>query len=98
MVHEFGKPHWLTCSYLIYNPHRRREIWRFITYMFLHGSHQHIGFNCFMQLFVGELLMGLFEILYTCLVYARRASSPIIEMILVPKQKLYCNPQSYFYE
>ena len=56
MVHEYGEQNWLICSHLIYDPHRRREAWRFLTYMFLHGSHQHIVFNLIMQLFVGEAL------------------------------------------
>lgn len=42
-----------TCSYLIYSPHRRKEIWRFLTYMFVHSDTQHIFFNMSMQLFVG---------------------------------------------
>ena len=48
---------WLTCSYFIYNPHRRREVWRFITYMFLHGNHEHISFNCILQVVIGNRVM-----------------------------------------
>ncbi len=32
---------------------RRKEAWRFVSYMFLHGSYEHITFNCLMQLLVG---------------------------------------------
>ena len=45
---------WLLCSYFIYNPHKRHEVWRFVSYMFLHGSHSHIGLNMAMQLVVGK--------------------------------------------
>ena len=44
----------LQCSYLIVNPVKRKEIWRFITYVFLHANHQHIGFNLLMQLLIGK--------------------------------------------
>ncbi len=33
--------------------YRRKEVWRFVSYMFLHGSYEHITFNCLMQLLVG---------------------------------------------
>eukprot|EP00088_Acartia_fossae_P021229 TRINITY_DN22715_c0_g1_i1.p1 TRINITY_DN22715_c0_g1~~TRINITY_DN22715_c0_g1_i1.p1 ORF type:complete len:286 (+),score=24.51 TRINITY_DN22715_c0_g1_i1:106-858(+) len=41
------------CSYLIYNPTRRWEAWRFISYMFVHIGIQHFVFNMIMQIFVG---------------------------------------------
>ena len=44
----------LQCSDLIVNPVKRKEIWRFVTYTFLHANHQHIGFNLLMQLMIGE--------------------------------------------
>lgn len=53
VVYNYADRQWLTCTPLIYNPTRRREAWRFITYMFLHGNHQHIIFNCLVQLCVG---------------------------------------------
>ncbi len=34
---------------------RRKEAWRFVSYMFLHGSYEHIIFNCLMQLLVGKV-------------------------------------------
>ena len=43
----------LECSFFIVDPVRRKEIWRFITYMFLHANHQHIGYNLLMQLLIG---------------------------------------------
>ncbi len=50
---EFGAPSWPISSFFIYDPYKRIEVWRFITYMFLHGHHQHIIFNCLMQLVIG---------------------------------------------
>lgn len=40
-------------SKLIYNPHRRYEIWRYLTYMFIHAGFWHISFNILIQLVVG---------------------------------------------
>lgn len=40
-------------SKLIYNPHRRYEIWRYLTYMFIHAGYWHISFNLLTQLAVG---------------------------------------------
>ena len=52
--YNFGDRDWPIDSFLIYDPYRRKEAWRFVTYMFLHGNHEHIAFNCLMQLMVGE--------------------------------------------
>ena len=40
------------CSYLIYSPYRRKEIWRFLTYMFLHVNYKHLISNVVLQLLV----------------------------------------------
>lgn len=40
-------------SKLIYNPYRRYEIWRYVTYMFIHAGYWHISFNLIIQLAVG---------------------------------------------
>jgi len=49
----------IRCSCLIYSPYRRRDIWRFITYMFLHGDTYHLAWNVCFQLLVGiPLEMG----------------------------------------
>ena len=37
------------CSPLIYNPARRHELWRFISYMFVHIGISHFVFNMLMQ-------------------------------------------------
>jgi len=40
-------------SVLIYNPYRRYEAWRFVTYMFVHSGFMHIIFNVLVQLMIG---------------------------------------------
>ena len=50
------------CSHLIYNPDRRREIWRFLTYMFIHSGVFHATFNILVQLVLGiplEMVHGI---------------------------------------
>lgn len=44
------------CSHLIYNPRRRWEVWRFISYMFVHIGIGHFFFNMLMQILVGVFL------------------------------------------
>ncbi|CAL8106985.1 unnamed protein product [Calicophoron daubneyi] len=43
-------------SPLIYNPQKRYEAWRFLTYMFIHNGYVHLAFNCLLQLVLGTLL------------------------------------------
>lgn len=38
---------------LRYDPFERNEIWRFVTYMFVHSSILHLIGNVFMQIFLG---------------------------------------------
>lgn len=40
-------------SRLIYNPYRRYEVWRFLSYMLVHAGYYHITFNVLIQLLVG---------------------------------------------
>lgn len=40
-------------SRIIYNPYRRYEIWRYLTYMLIHAGYWHITFNLVIQLAVG---------------------------------------------
>ena len=47
--YEADSPH---CSYLIYSPFRRAEIWRLFSYMFVHVSIQHLLTNVFLQILV----------------------------------------------
>eukprot|EP00088_Acartia_fossae_P000593 TRINITY_DN10248_c0_g1_i2.p1 TRINITY_DN10248_c0_g1~~TRINITY_DN10248_c0_g1_i2.p1 ORF type:complete len:637 (+),score=102.63 TRINITY_DN10248_c0_g1_i2:167-2077(+) len=41
------------CSALIFNPYRRWEVWRYLTYSLVHSGVAHITLNLVMQLFVG---------------------------------------------
>ncbi|KAA3681718.1 rhomboid-related protein 1/2/3 [Paragonimus westermani] len=43
-------------SPLIYDPRKRHEAWRFLTYMFIHNGYIHLAFNCLLQLVLGTLL------------------------------------------
>ncbi len=40
-------------GYLIFHPQRKWEVWRFLTYMFVHAGYFHIVFNILMQLLLG---------------------------------------------
>jgi rhomboid-related protein 1/2/3 len=44
------------CSVLVYNPARRHEAWRFVSYCLAHAGVQHVLTNMLMQLFVGLFL------------------------------------------
>ncbi|KAI4453229.1 rhomboid-related protein [Holotrichia oblita] len=41
---------------LIFDPSRRQEAWRFITYLFVHIGYQHLLFNLAVQIFLGVIL------------------------------------------
>lgn len=44
------------CDWLKYDPHRRSEIWRYLTYMFVHTDFGHILGNLILQIFLGLAL------------------------------------------
>ena len=41
------------CSHFTFSPFRRKEVWRFITYLFVHADIQHLIMNIVLQLLVG---------------------------------------------
>lgn len=43
----------VNCSVLVYDPHLRSQVWRFVTYMLVHVSTEHLCFNILMQFIVG---------------------------------------------
>ena len=57
------------CSMLIFNPKRRSEAWRYLSYAFVHDSVGHISGNLIMQLFVGLPLEMSHGSLRTSVVY-----------------------------
>lgn len=44
------------CSYLVYSPFRKLEVWRFITYCFIHINLKHLLLNMGLQIMVGITL------------------------------------------
>ena len=41
------------CSHLIYNPSRRVEAWRYVSYSLVHSGLFHVTFNILIQLVLG---------------------------------------------
>lgn len=67
---------------LVFNPNKRHEVWRFITYMFVHSGYFHIIFNILIQLILGlplEMVHRWWRILliYVCGVTAGSLASSI---------------------
>ena len=44
-------------SPLIFNPDAKKEVWRFITYMFVHSGYFHIAFNVLIQVCPNFILL-----------------------------------------
>ena len=38
---------------LIFNPNKKEEVWRYLTYMFVHSGYFHITFNVLIQVSCG---------------------------------------------
>lgn len=53
---NFNRTDGSAAALFIYDPQRRFEAWRFITYMFVHDSVMHIAGNVFLQFFLGGAL------------------------------------------
>lgn len=56
-------------SPLIYNPYRRKEAWRYVSYMLIHAGAIHIFFNLLIQLLLGIPLEMVHKWWRTALVY-----------------------------
>jgi len=57
---------------LIFNPHMKSQLWRYLTYMFVHSGYFHITFNVLIQLMLGlplELVHRWWRILF---IYLRK--------------------------
>jgi len=53
------------CSYLIYNPNKRSEVWRYLTYSLVHSGLFHVSFNILVQLVLGiplEMVHGAWRV------------------------------------
>jgi rhomboid-related protein 1/2/3 len=54
------------CSSAIFHPFKRSEVWRYVTYMFVHSGLFHLAFNILAQLALGiplEMVHGLSPVL-----------------------------------
>ncbi|XP_075161055.1 rhomboid [Haematobia irritans] len=73
-----------TDSVFIYRPDRRLQVWRFISYMFLHANWFHLGFNVVIQLFYGiplEVMHGSIRvaIIYFAGVFAGSLGTSVVD-------------------
>ncbi len=64
------------CSNLIYDPNKREQIWRFLTYMFIHSGLFHAIFNILIQLVLGiplEMVHGKFiaKYIFVCMLFIK---------------------------
>ncbi|XP_005185228.1 protein rhomboid [Musca domestica] len=73
-----------TDSVFIYRPDRRLQVWRFISYMFLHANWFHLGFNVVIQLFYGiplEVMHGSIRVavIYFAGVFAGSLGTSVVD-------------------
>ncbi|XP_014662330.1 PREDICTED: rhomboid-related protein 2-like isoform X2 [Priapulus caudatus] len=71
-------------SIFIYNPHKRKEAWRYATYMFIHAGALHIVFNLIIQIVLGvplELVHKWWRIMfvYICGVIAGSLGTSVVD-------------------
>ncbi|XP_006005581.1 rhomboid-related protein 1 [Latimeria chalumnae] len=72
-------------SPLLYHPSHRAQVWRFVTYMFMHVGLEQLGFNALLQLMIGvplEMVHGIVRIslLYLAGVIAGSLTVSITDM------------------
>uniref|UniRef100_A0A183BF70 Rhomboid domain-containing protein n=1 Tax=Echinostoma caproni TaxID=27848 RepID=A0A183BF70_9TREM len=71
-------------SPLIYDPRKRHEAWRFLTYMFIHNGYVHLAFNCLLQLVLGTLLELVHKFWRCGLVYLLGVIRSFVQILQLP--------------
>ncbi|KAK9754185.1 EF-hand domain pair [Popillia japonica] len=74
---------------LLYNPHRRKEFWRFLTYMFVHVGYFHLLVNVLVQNLLGTILEMVHRWWRVALIYfAGVVAGSLGTSVVDPKVKL----------
>ncbi|KAI4454740.1 rhomboid-related protein [Holotrichia oblita] len=74
---------------LLYNPHRRKEFWRFLTYMFVHVGYFHLMVNVLVQNLLGTILEMVHRWWRVALIYfAGVVAGSLGTSVVDPKVKL----------
>ena len=76
-------------THIIYNPYRRREAWRFLTYMFVHVGSVHLTVNLLVQILLGVPLEMVHHGWRVCLVYIAGRFLIFISIIREEKKSFY---------
>lgn len=77
-------------SLFIYHPDKRHELWRFMTYMFLHAGWFHLGFNLLIQLVFGlplEMVHGSGRI--ACIYFSGVLAGSLGKLSALPQYFIY---------
>lgn len=84
-------------SMLIYDPHRRGDVWRFVTFMFVHENTRHIMTNLIVQIFLGVALELVHSWWRVSLVYVAGVAAGSLGSSLVLPHKYLCGASSGVY-
>ncbi len=82
------------CSHLIYDPNKREQVWRYLTYMFIHSGLFHVTFNILIQLVLGiplEMVHGK-KVENKYIIYSR---DDLHTVILYLKKIIITTPQHF---